>query len=455
MKREHLVTSGSERSMSRRRLLLGTGATVPLAVLASCGGGSALSAGGVAPPAGDPGPGTNPSGPPGSGPVGSPPPSAPPPNPTPGVPPQDPPVVSPGPAPVPDLNMPDWAMNVPLWTWTRIPNTKLSSVPPAFSVGITGPRSKIGAWCGAGFSRARMAYVIAAAGGHGDYINNEVNAAFLGDNPQWSELLASSAQADMRNAVAYEDGRRGACHTYRNTQHINRLDRTFIFSIDGPNYDALPPGGKYRGEPLIMAFNHATGDWDPPERWAAWPGSGNSIFTNALCCKHPTDEAVYVAAGQDGGNLRRFDPGLNTWSVVASSFPLRDFAAIDPVSNTMLAFGNYNGTADPFVFDLSKGNVLSPAFGGLGSGALRVRSDAGIVYDELERCFYVFPSRSNATMLKVDPANWRIETLSPAGSGPHGRTNGWQNAWQFVPSLKGIVCAAAYDEDMVYLRTSA
>jgi hypothetical protein len=300
-----------------------------------------------------------------------------------------------------------------------------------------------------------MAYIIAAAGGHGDYINNEVNAAFLGRDPHWAEVRQSSAQVDMRNAVAYEDGRRGAVHTYRNTQHIDRLDRTFIFSTGGPNYDALPGGGRYKGKPLIMAFNHAARDWDAPDRWAHWPGASNAIFTNSLCCKHPITEAVYVLATQDGGTLRRFDPDDNSWSTVASGLQARYFGAIDPANNSLLCFGDYSGTLEPFLVNLGTGSIQVPPFGGLGSQALRVRGGAGVVHDEIENCFMVLGDSTANRLLRVRTSDFHVETVSPAGVAPSGRANGWQNAWQFVPRLKGIVCASSYGDDMLYLRTSA
>lgn len=299
-----------------------------------------------------------------------------------------------------------------------------------------------------------MAYIIAAAGGHGDYINNEVNAAFLGASTRWVELRASSLKEDMRNAVAYEDGRRGATHTYRTTQHIDRLDRTFLFSIDGPNYSALPSGGIYRGQPLIMAYNHGTGDWDPPTTWAPWPGQIKSVFVDNMCCKHPSTEAVYCAVPYDGNMLRKFDPDLNIWSVVASSFPGRSSGAIDPIGNRLIAFGESSGTLDPVVLDLESGTFLPPDFGGLGMASLRTKNDAGIVYDEVNGSFLVFPTRAATSILRIRAYDLYIDSVVPGGETPSGRTNGWQNSWQFVPALKGVVCAAAYNEDMLYLRTS-
>jgi hypothetical protein len=300
-----------------------------------------------------------------------------------------------------------------------------------------------------------MAYVIAAAGGHGDYINNEVNAAFLGDKPHWVELLASSSEDVMRNAVAYEDGRRGATHTYRATQHIDRLDRTFLFCTDGPGYTPLPEGGKYQGLPLIMAFNHAAGDWDPPDHWARWPGAPKTVFTDGLCAKHPVTEAIYCKANYDGGALRKFDPNQNSWSLIATGIPQRSFGAIDAKSNTLLAFGDYVGTADPVVLDLNNGRTVDRPFKGLGASALRTRNDAGIVLDEANGTYIVFPTRKADVVLTVRAEDLHIEAVAVQGPVPPARGNGWQNSWQYVPALKGIVSAAAYSEDMLYLRTSA
>lgn len=369
------------------------------------------------------------------------------------------PQVNPSPVPPLDPALPAWAQSVPLLHWARIPGTNLSRVEPRNYVGATGPRSKIDAWCGAAYSRLRRAYIIAAAGGHGDYANNEVNVIRLGQNsPVWEEVLASSPVSAMRNGEVYEDGRRASTHSYWGTQYIESLDRTFLFQCYGtdtndPRIAGLPRS--YPGSDYIMAFNHATGDWDAPDRWARWPNGRDSWFGALGCLNVKTGEA-FVTSQYDGGNLRRFNPQLNNWTTVMRlDNAIFCAQAIDPKRNKILQVGGYQVSA-PRVIDLNAKTYANVTFGGLGEAALTMRGEyAGMVFDELNDCFYVFPQGDAAQLLRVRASDWYVDRPTISGTSPGSRVNGWQNSWQYDPALKGIVCAVEYSSDMVYLRTSA
>jgi hypothetical protein len=418
----------------RRRLVLGAAACIPLLNIAACGGGG----------------GSNPQEPPPTD-VGDFASGAPGPAPRTGA-----------PADSPDEpGLPSWASETPVWQWKRIPGTNLSRVDPRSYVGATGPSSKISAWCGAGYSRLRRAYIIAAAGGHGDYANNEVNVIRLGRNaPAWEEVLASSPVSAMRNGVVYEDGRRSATHSYWGTQYIERLDRTFLFQCYGtdssdPRIAGLP--SSYPASNYIMAFSHAAGDWDPPDRWARWPNAGVDAWFGAFGCQNVLTGTAYVASQFDGGTLRKFDPDLNSWSAVMqlenTSFCAQ---AVDPARERVLQVGSYDGTLGPRVIDLKAKAYAAVSFTGLGAAALTLEgAGAGMVFDELNDCFYVFPGEDAALVLRVRAADWHVDRPPVTGPSPGRRENGWQNAWQYDPALKGMVCAIAHEADMVYLRTSA
>lgn len=344
--------------------------------------------------------------------------------------------------------------------WARIPGTNLSRVDPRSYVGYAGPSSKIKAWCGAAYSRLRRAYIIAAAGGHGDYANNEVNVIRLGESsPVWEEVLASSPPSAMRNGVVYEDGRRAATHSYWGTQYIEQLDRTFLFQCYGTDTQnpAVPQvPSSYPDNNYIMAFNHASGDWDPPDRWARWPKVGFDSWFGAFGCLNVLTGKAYAASQYDGGNLREFDPALNRWTTVMT-IDSRDFSAqaVDPRRNRILQIGALRGAAVR-VIDLNARSYLNVTFGGLGIGALIMRGhEAGMVFDDLNDCYYVFPEGDAAQMLRVRASDWFVDRPPLSGTSPGSRVNGWQNSWQYDPALKGIVCAISHDGDMVYLRTSA
>ena len=154
-------------------------------LLAACGGGSNASGTESPPPDVVPTPTPTPT-------------PTPPPTPTP-TPPEPSPVT---PTP-PSGPLPAWVAALPLWQWHEIPNTALSSVEPSVRpLGITGPRSKIDAWCGATLKRKGSVYMLGAAGGHGDYAGNEVDALQLNvATPQWVELRGPTPNTDIINAT--------------------------------------------------------------------------------------------------------------------------------------------------------------------------------------------------------------------------------------------------------------
>lgn len=368
------------------------------------------------------------------------------------------PVVRPSPVSPVDPGLPAWAQSVPVMRWARIPGTNISRVDPKSYVGGTGPSSKINAWCGAGYSRLRRAYIIAAAGGHGDYANNEVNLIRLGQaSPVWEEVLGSSRVSAMRNGVVYEDGRRASTHSYWGTQYIESLDRTFLFQCYGTStYLFDNQTRSYPDSNYIMAFNHAAGDWDPPDRWARWPNSGSEAWFGAFGCQNVLTGEAYAASQFDGGLLRRFNPHLNRWSsVMRLENALFSAQAVDPKRNRILQVGAYQA-AGARVIDLNARAYANVSFGGLGQAALTMIGEkAGMVFDESNDCFYVFPPDDAAQILRVRASDWYVDRPSISGASPGSRVNGWQNSWQYDPALKGIVCAISHAGDLVYLRTSS
>lgn len=381
----------------------------------------------------------------------------------------------------PESSLPAWAASVSTMTWYRIPNTKMSVFDAANGIvqrpqDGTGPSSKIVAWNGAAYSRARRAYIIAAAGGHGDYAGNEVQLVRLGVNtPAWEMPKRASADADMCNGPVFNDGRRAATHQYMGCQYIESLDRTFImqcYGVDGvgwPSAVAYPnpagAGSSPWGWKQIMAFCHGTGDWDPPDRWAAWPSApGHDAFYGCFGVVNPLTNECY-AASQYGGGIHRFNAGstgANTWTtnVVPAADPydyLFAGVALDPVRKRVLMCGSDQEGKGPRVYDLAAGTVLTPTFGGLGAAAITFSGSpysVGVVFDELNDCFWVF-SHAGGNPWRVRASDWYVDQPSISGTAPGARAGGWQNSWQYDPTLKGIVCATGYTEDLLYLRTSA
>lgn len=346
---------------------------------------------------------------------------------------------------------------LPLWQWHEIPNTALSSVDPAVRpLGATGPRSKIDAWCGAALKRQGSVYMLGAAGGHGDYVGNEVDALHLNTaTPQWVQLRGPSVNADVLNVSQfYLDGRPAATHTYYTTQFIESLNRMMVFGGGGLNgpFPAPPIDFPYKGDKRSFSFNLATGDWDAPDYVALFPGTGD--LTASLCVKHPWTDDVYYSRSY-GSGWYRWTRVSNTWTRLSdvSKSPWYAGCAIDPLRGRMLLVGGYSASA-PEVRGLD-GTPVSVVFSGLGASALTLSGYPCVTYDETNDRFMVaFNSGGSINILRVHPETWRVDEPTMTGVVPAARLNGLQNAMQYVPEFRGFVVANRYDGNVLFLRTA-
>lgn len=356
--------------------------------------------------------------------------------------------------------LPAWRTSLSPWEWYSIPNTQLSSVAPSpVPPGITGPRSKVDAWCGATLKRSGSVYLIGAAGGHGDYAGNEVNALELGvDVPGWVELRAPTADVDLLDqAEVYADGRRAATHTYYNTQFLDSQNRMVIMPAPGMFWDALPsPSASYPyrdGANVMCAFSMATNDWLDPVTIQPWPGTGD--FTSALACKNPATDDLYYARNNDSGRFWKWTAATNTWSQLAALWH-QNYAgsAIDPTRGRMLIVGDYSGTMDPRVIDITTGASVSASFGGLGAAVLRMNGYPGVVYDEELDEFLVVKNTNPITVYRVAAGTYSVSEAVMTGTVPASRTNGIQNSVQYAPELKGIVLCNEYSGNVKFMATA-
>jgi hypothetical protein len=357
--------------------------------------------------------------------------------------------------------LPSWVSNLPLWQWSQIPNTALSSVDPSpRPLGITGPRSKIDAWTGAALKRSGSVYMLGAAGGHADYAGNEVNALALNTaNPQWTQLRAPTTNANIIDqGQFYLDLRPAATHSYYGTQFVDSLNRMLIMpspGLSGPGtFPPMPPGWQYtynNAAARSFSFNFVTSDWDSPDYVAPYPGGGD--FTAAMTVKHQLTGDIYMSRGT---GWWKWAAAINSWTKVNNNNEQNySGAAIDPTRNRMLIVGSYPGTAPPRVRDLN-GSPVSVTFGGLGASALTVGGYPGVVYDEANDKFLVFyNSTSGIAVVRVDASTWAVDAPPLTGTRPAGRPNGIQNSVQYVPELGGIVIANSYSGNVFFMRTSA
>lgn len=356
-------------------------------------------------------------------------------------------------------SLPDWVANLPLWQWHEIPNTALASVEPATrSLGASGPSSKIDAWCGACLKRSGSVYMLGAAGGHGDYAGNEVDALALNvATPGWTQLRGPTPNADIiGSAQFYLDQRPSSAHTYYSTQFINTLDRMLVFASPGVFGDAYPPAPAnfpYTSDKRSFSFNVAAGDWDPPDYVAQFPGTGDPFAD--LCAKHPLTDDVYYSRNY-GSGWYQWASATNTWTRLSdvTRGPWYAGAAIDPLRNRMLIVGGYSSIA-PEVRGLD-GAPVPATFAGLGAAALTLGEYPGVIYDEAtDRYLVAFNAGPSIKILRVHPETWLVDEPAMTGTAPTARKNGLQNAMQYVPELRGVVMANRYDGNVFFLRTTA
>lgn len=351
--------------------------------------------------------------------------------------------------------LPAWVAALPLWQWYEIPNTALSSVNPSVrALGVTGPTSKIDAWCGACLKRHGSVYMLGAAGGHGDYGGNEVNALELNvPNPRWTELRGPTVNADIINETQfYLDQRPSSTHTYYATQFIEKLNRMIVFSsggVSGP-FPAAPADFPYKGDKRSFSFDVAKGDWDKPDYVALYPGTGSYLV--ALCVKHPITDDVYYSKSYGSGWFR-WASATNTWTQLStvSRSPWYAGAAIDHLRNRMLIVGGGRPEVRNF-----QGELLSAIFTGLGIAALTLDGYPAVIYDETtDRYLVAFNSNPSIKILRVHPETWFVDEPVFNGNAPAWRANGIQNALQYVPELRGMVIANKHDGNVFFVRTSA
>lgn len=369
--------------------------------------------------------------------------------------------------PASSAGTPAWLSGRAVNEWFRIPGTALSAVPPSpVPLGITGPAAKITTWQGAALKRAGSVYLIGAAGGHGDYGGNEVNALALNvDSPRWVQLRASSANSAMLNvSPVYYDYRRSATHTYYSLQFINADNTLALAPSPGMAYSNVLPDDpswntRFLHQRLFCSFSLDTNDWDASivqstgsGRYADWPGQGD--FTAALCCSDPITGDVFYARSGDNGRFWKWTRVSNTWSTLSPIYHQNySGSAVDHTRGRILVVGDYSGTEfGPRVFRTDNGAAVSATFTGLGPDALKMSGYPGVVYDEHNDRFLIFRNTNPITVLSVSAGNWSVQILGTTGTVPASRQNGISNSVQYVPELRGVALAHTYTGDMFFLK---
>jgi hypothetical protein len=300
--------------------------------------------------------------------------------------------------------------------------------------------------------------MLGAAGGHGDYAGNEVDALALNvPTPAWKQLRGPTPNSQVINLTQfYLDDRPAATHTYYATQFIDELNRMVVFASPGLNgklFPAAPADFPYVGATRSFSFDVAAGDWDSPNYIAQFPDKGNYIA--CLCVKHPWTGDVYYSRG-GGDGWYRWTRISNTWSRLSGEGKSSWYAgtAIDPRRNRLLAVGGYH-PPPPEVRNLD-GSRIPATFTGLGASALTIGNYPGVIYDEtLDRYIVLHNSGGLIKTLRVHPETWLVDEPTVFGKLPDARQNGILNSVQYVPELKGFAIANSYHGNVSFMRTAA
>lgn len=300
--------------------------------------------------------------------------------------------------------------------------------------------------------------MLGAAGGHGDYAGNEVNALALNvASPKWVQLVEPTATADIIDrSQFYLDYRPAAGHTYWSTQFLDALNKMVVVgggSMDSLQLPPAPPGWPYaQTSKWSISFDVDRNEWDDPRHEsypiALYPGAG--IRTASFCVKHPWTEDIYYSRNSGDGWYRWTREG-NVWVKLSNVARSYVGAAIDPRRNQVFLLG----ATGPEVRDLS-GRALPVTFGGLGRASLTLSGYPGAIYDETnDRFLAFFNDGSVIRVLQVHPETWLVEEPRPTGTPPAARKNGIQNSVQYVPELRGVVLANSYTGNVFFMRTTA
>ena len=401
------------------------------------------------------------------------------------------------PVTAPSSGTPAWLAGKPLNQWFEIPGTALSSCPPSQGAQYGSPAAKINVWNGAALRRTDSVYLIGAAGGHGDYGGNEVNALRLNvDSPAWVELRPSTVLADMVDmAGVYLDYRCAAVHQYNGLQFVNQDDRLAVMPYSGmgpsglpdasESWQALYPAGRMmRSFSAVNWFGYNAGnDWDVAQIAASTSTPREGYYRNApsnypsgpwgnMRCNDPLTGDLYT--GDSAFGLWKWTRATNTWSLVSSGAFRSAYGGaicLDQVvrnGESYLRLLVVAQGAETFqgIYRIDTAAKLSGVMG-LESGSqpwsvLTGGSYHAAVYDEHNDRFLVFMNGADGNFAQyevkyVTPTTYRITKISlvaVSGSTVPNVTarNGIHNSIQYVPELKGLVVADQYSANVHFMR---
>ena len=313
-----------------------------------------------------------------------------------------------------------------------------------------------------GALRQSDSMLMSFGGGGRTWGGNEVRALPLqSDAPRWFCLIkpspASGVWPNASNSKAYynPDGTPVSRHAYTAPHYNAQRDELIVYGCGpvwpmdqgkGWQVDAisLAPGAKWHPAAHYGTMYSRAGGYEG--NWVASnPATGDVYF--------PSSHVIQLwknATGAPGPVI--IDTG---WVDVD-----RGAALVDPVRNRLIRIGPRRGKGDSQLgyFDLSTQPATYHDVVPRGP-TLERASGAGFVHDTVLDKFLYFPDLG--VVYVIDPVTFDVAPLPttgkppvPYGAGVNGGDAAIFTRMQYVPNLRGVVIAQAFDKPVYFLRTS-
>lgn len=337
--------------------------------------------------------------------------------------------------------------------------------------------SRLDAYCGAAIDTRVSKLWTVAAGGHGDYWNNElVYQDLMADSPAWvihfngssGNVVNESPVPQDPASARYADGLPCSRHTYYQTQFIERHNRAITC---GGSISA--PGTGYQD---IEAFNvnvsRGTNGWDALYTYPGLFGLRGPGGIEPSCCKDPLTEFIYAF---NGGKVYRVRPSPSgpipgvlgsggTADILLNDSTINSgnegATAVDTNRNQLIwthGFGTNSGTR-PRLLNLSNNVIVERSYSGAASSDLATRSAAmGITYVPQIDSYLMRSKDGGGKVYKINASTLEVTFLQTIGGDavPAGSGSGYEgvfNKWLHVPALSGVVYLPGAAANTWFLR---
>ncbi len=342
---------------------------------------------------------------------------------------------------------PTWLNGVAINAWVEIPSSAMegSYIRPAPN-GITGPRSRMDAYCGL-VSKGTDFYSV-RNGGHGDYWGNEVMRFQLASNtPSWEMVKPSSSfvpgVADSNSR--YGDGTPASSHSYAHHRYVR--ERNWFVSVGNT---AVANNGGSPNECVV--YDIAGNDWMPV---GTMPDCMPVVIANHAVWQDPAKGDIYHCYARI---VNRWNQASNTWTFnlneITNQYGIAGVGCTDAYRRRALVFGNSGGGADKtVVYSLDTNTWVEQTI--TGDQTLVGNAYFGLVFSPVTDRFYAMTGGPDgAGLFEIHPTTFSC-TVKPA-TGATGMSEqagtGVYTRFQYVPELGGLVYFPRHSSNAWFLR---